>query len=474
MRMIMLCFLILLAAALCASAVEVALVVEFPDGTLETECLDVPDNSNGYETLEASLFDLTWSGAGIYGHALCKINNIGDDLRGNSCAFGSESWGFFSDLDDNGRWAFSSVGFDAPGGCAFHYCADEGDVLGFVRTGFDESFNAINQPAYRSFTQVCSKLVISNIDVEVDGKSDRHISDGQTIRKKANPGSVVEFDVEVSNLYTRNVDIEDVEITVTIEKIDDGEEIDDESDDFDLRPGEDEKESIELRVPWLVDEDRYTVVIEAEGKDTNGKILEARQTIYLIVDKEKDDVVIHDFSIGSGALQCLRSTTLDIEVMNLGSKDEDDIKLAISSDELGIDIIKNGIELDEGDDRDSVFDELYTIEVDGSVEEGSYEIWARVYTDGRLSDQESVSVYVRDCNGAGISGDKEGSREKKDTAMPTGAVVISGAATTEIEDGQGKQENFLERNWLTFLVVLINLVIIVLGIAIVSIVVRRD
>src|SRR3989344_1881916 len=88
------------------------------------------------------------------------------------------------------------------------------------------------------------KLSITDVDVEVDDKSDNNLDDGDTIGREAEPGSKIVFEVEVFNEYTKEEDIEidDIEIEVTIEDIDDGDDLDDESDDFDLKPQRDHSE----------------------------------------------------------------------------------------------------------------------------------------------------------------------------------------------------------------------------------------
>src|SRR3989338_503372 len=82
-----------------------------------------------------------------------------------------------------------------------------------------------------------SKLIFSDVDVKVGGKTSKNLDDGETIDDEAEPGDTVEFRIEVKNNFTdaEDLDIEDISVEVTIEEIDDGDDLDEESSDFDLR-----------------------------------------------------------------------------------------------------------------------------------------------------------------------------------------------------------------------------------------------
>ena len=145
------------------SAANVCVLVQYPDQTIDYECVDVEDNANGYEVLEATSLNLLWSPTSFYGTLLCKINEIGDDVSGDYCEYNGEFWNF--NLLDNTEFKHMPVGFDGGSTCwnrdfdfsdwslIVHYCAQDGDVLGF---------------AYGDFVQP-EMLKINEIDFYVDG-----------------------------------------------------------------------------------------------------------------------------------------------------------------------------------------------------------------------------------------------------------------------------------------------------------------
>jgi len=245
------------------------------------------------------------------------------------------------------------------------------------------------------------KLAITDVDVKVDGRSSgRGLQDGNYISKDAEPESELEFDVTVKNFFPRNsdIEIEDIVITVTIDKIDEGDEIDAESNEFDLDPQEDDNQELTLQVPLLVEEGDYDVVIEVEGEDRNRNNYRDEITIKLEVRKEDDELIIRTASLSSAVLDCSRTARLDVEVINLGSDDQEEIRVKIENQQLGIVIDERDIELDEGDDEDSIFERFYTLNIDEDVAPGTYGISIKAYyDDDKLADQATVDLVIAAC-----------------------------------------------------------------------------
>ena len=76
-----------------------------------------------------------------------------------------------------------------------------------------------------------------------------------------------------------------------IRDMDDGDDLEEESNEFDLRPGRDKSVTLNFEVPLEVDEDTYDVDIHVEGEDENGTTHEVDWIVYLEV--EKDLVSLH-------------------------------------------------------------------------------------------------------------------------------------------------------------------------------------
>jgi|GEM_PF-2728404 len=138
---------------------DVAVVVEFPDGCVRTDCVSISDGSSGYSVIQRSDFDALWSDEGPWGRGLCKINDIGTEKQGANCEWTSYYWAFSLALDGDGSWTMHSpVGHTAgdcwdrdPASFEGHYCAQDGDVLGYE---FTNEFPS-GYPRFVSFDQIC-------------------------------------------------------------------------------------------------------------------------------------------------------------------------------------------------------------------------------------------------------------------------------------------------------------------------------
>ena len=198
------------------------------------------------------------------------------------------------------------------------------------------------------------------------------------------------------NLF-EDLKIEDIEIEAVLKDIDDGDdlEVDEEIDEIDAL--DDESVKFEFVVPLEVDADDYKLVIEAEGEDENGGKHSVSIEFTVQVEKENHDILIQTSKLSSNNI-CSGSTSLEIGLLNLGEDDEDEVGLTISNSELGINIEKTGIELEEGVD-DSKYVNVFYIEVPSNVNPGIYPITIKTYYDeDKLSRTKIVDLVVKDCS----------------------------------------------------------------------------
>jgi len=129
-------------------AIRVGVVVEFPNGTVFKKCLILPEGTNGYEIMQRTGLKLEWAYWEGLGHALCKIEDTGCPASSCWCEY-PKYWNFYIKKIYRDSWRYSPVGFDTPGGCDMHYCAEDMDMLGFAYGGFG------TKPEELSFDDVC-------------------------------------------------------------------------------------------------------------------------------------------------------------------------------------------------------------------------------------------------------------------------------------------------------------------------------
>ena len=303
-------------------------------------------------------------------------------------------------------------------------------------------------------------LVFSDVDVKVGSKTDKNLRNGETISDEAEPGDAVEVRVEVKNNYTsaENLDIENVQVTVRIESIDDGDDLEEEASDFD-------------------------VIIEAEGEDENGTDQDIRMSLKLEVDKESHRLILTRNTLSPAEVSCSRKNVqVGVGLLNIGTEDEENVNVHILNADLGVDIKENIGDLEAEPFEDtSKFLKTYTFNVPNSAESGSYPVTIRaLYDDDRRKAEETATLTVSDCSTTKTqqttgdsSKDKEeeqdlssaSSQEDKITSVFVQQVPLDTTVSTE---------GFFKGNGFIIAVIIAEIIAVVVGIIlIVSLVARR-
>ncbi|PIN69261.1 hypothetical protein COV93_06195 [Candidatus Woesearchaeota archaeon CG11_big_fil_rev_8_21_14_0_20_43_8] len=228
-------------------------------------------------------------------------------------------------------------------------------------------------------------LDISNFRIYVN---DEKVDPGQII---VGPGQQIEIVLKLENLVDQ--DIEDITITAMIDDIDDGDEIETESDEFDLEPGDTETVRLYLDIPDFVDEDSYelSVSVEAEYEDGNDVAIDdIKQTVDISLERYdvKMDAVFADEN-----LLCDEDGTLTVTVKNIGKKDIDRLQVLVKNEELGIYILSDTIELER--EGSSSLDFQFT--VPEGIIPGDSQFTIMSSYQGKTDDDPIVAVLKTDC-----------------------------------------------------------------------------
>ncbi len=244
-----------------------------------------------------------------------------------------------------------------------------------------------------------------DIDAKVDGKSaGSSLADGEEITRDAEPESSVKITINIENRYDsdlENYDIEDVEITATLESIDDegDEDLEEEGEISRIRPGRTGKETFTFEVPLRVDEGTYNLNIDIEFDDEkpNATIDSQSLTLTLIVEKEKHNVIINKFELSRNNIECIKQTTLNVEIMNLGQEEEDETVLEIVNEDLGINV-REMTELNEDPfDDENTYSKTVAINTE-DLKTGTYPIVIRAYrNEDRLEATKNIDLVVLEC-----------------------------------------------------------------------------
>lgn len=235
------------------------------------------------------------------------------------------------------------------------------------------------------------------------------------------PGSNVTFTLRIENTFQgEDPKLRGVFAAMTIEDIDDGSDMEEESIDFDLEPGNDNRVEIKFFIPLDVDAGTYNVVIEAEGEDRNETSYKTKLTQKLEVKKQSHDIRITNVLLTPSAVDCDRKAKLTAEITNAGSNPEDQVALEFKSGNLGINSFDRDIFLessDEASEEEKIHTKTLNIEVPAFFQEGTFPIFINLYWKNFvLFDQKTAELVVKECAAsAKIPVKEEPKQGEKDT-----------------------------------------------------------
>ncbi len=414
-------------------AVDVCVVVEFPD-KIESECLDVDQGIRGYELLEESSFSAFWNEYHGFGYMLCKINGVGTNAAvGGGCEYAGEYWAFYT--VDDGELAYSMVGLSS-------YEVNDGDLLLL---------------SYGDGTSVPLLLQIDNLKAYVNGDKDKNVDETGGVIKDVSPGSVVKLKFDIKNLFDKDTDVgmEDVELRVILKDIDDGDDLELEFEEVSIDADKEEEIEVEFEIPLQLKEKNYELVLELNGEDDFGVNYE--QNLEFAVELDKTTHALCLFGDIDNVIECGDTAKLDIELVNIGKRDED-VALSIYSDGLGFSVSEN-IELDSNyKDDDNKFEKSYYVD---ALTRGFFPITIKA---DYGTDAEQVVVYLNVSCESGLVSDVDSLvQQHLDMANIAASVIIQPVSgSTETTESEGIEFENMTPLLLVFSLVLLLLLVVVL------------
>ena len=254
--------------------------------------------------------------------------------------------------------------------------------------------------------------ISKQFNVVVEVRDVLQIIDISTNDDEFNPGEKISLDVEVENIADK-IDLEDVEIKVYFLsggnrlEDDDGDDIEEISERFNLDAGDTETVSFDFIMPYGVEDgDEITVYVEAKGKNADDStekytVVDDSNTIFAA--KEEHKLELYDIRLDSSALSCSRSTYIRVGVRDIGNNNEDDVELAVTNAEL--DISKHEVFDMSNDPDDDNFEVERSFLLDlEDAPTGSYDLDVVVfYDDDNEKEESSIALAVGPCSGSSTS-----------------------------------------------------------------------
>lgn len=330
-----------------------------------------------------------------------------------------------------------------------------------------------------------NRLNFDDIDVKVGSRTSGNLRDGDTIREDGEPGDNLEFRITMKNNYTsaENLRIEDITVKTTVEGIDDGDDLEDESSSFSLSSGSTRRITLKFKIPIEVEESTYDILIEADGSDRNGTSHDTQMTLRLDVNKQSHEILITKFEAAPSEVACSRKNVkLNMGILNIGTEDEEIVNLELSNSDLGIDIKDQIIDfIAEANSAESRYSKTYTFSVPKDIEAGTYPIELSIlYNDDRKRTDGTVQLTVSDCPTA--TTETTGTQNTQTTQTTTTPTTTTTTQTTGNvvlgplpPDTTVTQESFFKGNAFVIGIIIAEIIAVIVGvILIVALFVRRE
>ena len=294
-------------------------------------------------------------------------------------------------------------------------------------------------------------LSFSSIKATIDGKK----TSGTSFDVK--PNSTLQFDIGVQNDYATSISsdqskIQNIDLTAIISGIDDGNDLEQDVDQFDLNAGTSKKKTVIFQIPLQVDDKDYDLTIMAQGEDGNGTMQTVTETDTITVTKESHQVIITKALVSKKVINCSGSVTINAEVMNLGTQLEESASLRFSNDALQLDH-QEVFDLSEdpfATDNTYAMNNLLTIR---NISTGTYPIQiTATYDNGLKTESTSIDVQVLACPLANPESTPEPTNPKQtqvsqkpeNTVVPKQPVIIP----SQVVPKQQEQSLLVTYSWL--------------------------
>lgn len=322
-------------------------------------------------------------------------------------------------------------------------------------------------------------MQITNVDVKVSSKTLLNLSDGETISDSTRPERIVEFRVELRNNFSRQLDfrIEDITVKTTIEGIDNGEDLEIESDRFDLKADTSKRTFFTFQIPLEVREDTYNVVITADGTDEDGTSETAERRLRLEVDKDNHLLrIVKDTLIPTEVACNRKNAQIAVTLLNIGNLDEDAVSLRIYNEDLNLNIEDRiGTLYARPNEPESRYSNTYLFNVPNKLESGNYPINVKVlYNDDRQTVQDTVTLIVNNCATPSTTPPKAPESPGQDSGVVVITPVTEKPAQPQVPSGTVvTQESPVLSNAFVVGIVLAVALLVIVGIVLAVVLFRR-
>ncbi len=241
-------------------------------------------------------------------------------------------------------------------------------------------------------------LDINKMKAVVNGKRTESLdTDGGDNIKDVSPGDSIELEVELENTLDdqENIDIKNIDLTLSCENSGDFDTDDENIDAGDLPGDEKSTETFNIAVDSDAEDRDSTCDVSVSGKDENGAFHGFPSDFTIEVTRNSHDIVIKKpIVVSPAAISCDTSSLgVTIDVTNMGRSDERRIAIELSSQNLNYAERYSNIELNQ----DDMTSQLFNVPITGPVATSPLAFTVKTFYDNTRSSNTDTFLVENLC-----------------------------------------------------------------------------
>jgi hypothetical protein len=224
----------------------------------------------------------------------------------------------------------------------------------------------------------------------VDGSKKSGINDGDKISVR--PGSQVQIEVKGENSFD-DLKVEDARATVILEGIEDGDNIEVESEKASMRAGSEKIFKVSFQVPLTAEEGSYDLKIGISGDGSNGWEYKDEALLKLDLKKNSHKLIITSFTLSSNQSCTSEFVNAFFRIANIG-RNQEDAKISIVDGQNVLAVVEN-VRIPAEDGINSIYSGSITLKLE-NLTAGVHTLNLLVTYSG-ANDSEDAILEVRQC-----------------------------------------------------------------------------
>jgi hypothetical protein len=240
------------------------------------------------------------------------------------------------------------------------------------------------------------------------------------------PRASLSMEAIIDNIFDTDSDLDFQDVDLEIDSDNSDVDPDDTSEEDDI----DADESWSFSTGFDIDDDvedgdDATIEIRVEVEDENGARHGFRHEADLQFELPQGVVDITEFSVSPTRVCAGDAASVDFEIENKGSDDQDNVRFTIVNSQLDIDEVYSGIDIEDAEQStsDRTYEDTFRFTVDNDVSAGQYNIRGTVYYEDEDNDDVSefitATLTVEDCTPQTTPTDDDEEDEGNDSIIVT-------------------------------------------------------